>query len=446
MITKFKRTIQRVLLAILSLTRVSSEKKVSGRQVLLTFSEGIIGVKGSSTYDKFIALEKIERLWNLGLYQESILIRSQLLEKIYREFDTFRPDYSPPIYSPLFMSNVGHVPAFMMHQSLVHAGKILEVPRVLPNVRRGFGNHVAKAFNLDRIGVQQINISSDGLMQEIPSMMHMFERLDCFWTLTGFRDLYELLEESYSGRVVNQRFPLLGLSEEFSYEKSAELRRRGIYEEDRFVTVHVRPKRGDKDPRGAIFDSFEPSIRFLLSKGIKVIVIGGDQDALLNTEAILEIKGEKSFGLQTYCVANALFHLGTHSGPTELAKALGTPILQTNTTSLGRNTFTGSQFTMYLPKHILRDGHPLRLSEILDSPIAYAEELGILKSGVKMRENSPEEILRAVEEILYVISTKDKRYYDSANVSVNAIRKDFKSFVRGSFSPSFLSSNPHFNA
>jgi putative glycosyltransferase (TIGR04372 family) len=440
-----KRLIQKTAFSIIPFTRFSSEKKISYRQVLLAFSEGIVGNKGTATYKNFRQIEEIEKLWNEGLYQESVKMRMELLERIFENFDVLTSDYCPPIYSPLFTSNVGHLPIFMLHQYLVQAGKVLKSPRILPVAKQGIGGQFVDAINMEQIDVLPIRISSHGLSHEIPSIMHLFERLDCFKTRTGFRDIYELLEETYSTNLVNQDSPLLRLSEEFCHEKKLELQRVGISPEDKYITLHVRTPRGSKDPRGSTLEPFKKPIHFLLNKGYKIIQVGGNEDSSLNIKEILEIKGEKYFGLQMYCLANSFFHLGTLSGPTELAKSFGTPILQTNTTSLGRNTFTGSKYTMYLAKHYFRNERPLNLSEILDSSIAFAEEPGILKSGVKVQENSTEEILQGVEEMTHVISTKDDEYCASTDAAVNDIRKNFKSFVRGSFSPAFLASNPNFS-
>lgn len=443
-VKELKCFLQRILLMTLSSTRRGSIRFVTFRQVLLTFSEGIIGRKLNQNVDRFVLLEEIEKLWNLGKYRESVSLRSHLLEKMYMEFGVDKPDYSPPIYSPQFTSTVGHLPMFLLHQCLVQKGEILSTHRILPVMKRSVGTKFIKMFNLERLNVQSVEIESEGLTHEIPSIMHLFERLDCFKTVDGFRDIYELFEESYSGRRINQEFPILNLSEELSNEMRLNLKEKGLLQDNQFVTVHIRVPNGKLDPRGADYESFKASIQLLLRKGLQVVAVGGVNDKPIGIDGVIEIKGVESFTSQIFCLANALFHLGTQAGPTELAKSLGTPVLQTNVTSLGRNTFTGSDFTMYLAKHIFRDRHKLSLSEILNSPVAYAETLGIATSGVRVLENSSQEILQGVEDMLYVVSRKDRDFCTTPNSAVNIIRSELKSPARGNFSPSFLASNPHF--
>jgi putative glycosyltransferase (TIGR04372 family) len=151
--------------------------------------------------------------------------------------------------------------------------------------------------------------------------------------------------------------------------------------------------------------------------------------------------------LQVFAMLSSLFHIGTQSGPTSLALSLNLPVLQTNTTAIGRNMIKSNPLTTYLPKTILQRGKLLNISSIFMKNLAYCENNWLLKKNqVVFVENSPEDILNSVVIMERRVNqpTCEVKRLEEHEITVNQIRDSFNAVGYGDICPIFLENHQSF--
>ena len=101
-------------------------------------------------------------------------------------------------------------------------------------------------------------------------------------------------------------------------------------------------------------------------------------------------------------ISKAYFALSCSSGPEAAARALGTPSLLLN--SMFNTMHTNNEYDLMQPKTIIDSKNknlPLSYEEILSrGVINYSLAKEFETAGLKVEENTPSEILNAVEEML----------------------------------------------
>ena len=195
--------------------------------------------------------------------------------------------------------------------------------------------------------------------------------------------------------------------------------------------------------RGANLQDFSKAIDYLLDRHFTVIQIGDNSSQVIPKHRnVIDLTKYNDFAIQLYSLSKAKFHVGTQSGPSTLAHFLGTPVIQSNTTAIGRNLFTASEFSIYLPKKVFKEKRELALSEILSQPVAYAETLGLKKYRYILRDNSSDEILDAVIDMINLQEDRmSKTELQEVNNPVGIIQKNFKAIGKGNLAPSFIEKN-----
>ncbi len=175
------------------------------------------------------------------------------------------------------------------------------------------------------------------------------------------------------------------------------------------VTLHVRESGYLQDDnrnsyRNASIENYIPAINYLISKGFYIIRIGDrSMKCFVNPPQQLidaPFHPEYTDFFEPYFVAVSKFFIGCTSGPDSLANALGTPVLFVNA-SLGPITW-GTIEDLYVPKKIYSNKLDRYLTYeefILSSAVGFYQDDHFQLSGAEFRENSPEEILRAVKEM-----------------------------------------------
>jgi hypothetical protein len=118
--------------------------------------------------------------------------------------------------------------------------------------------------------------------------------------------------------------------------------------------------------------------------------------------------------------------------------------LITNTTSIGRNVWTSSQHSIYIPKILSRtDGRRLSFKEVLQSPDAFGElDLSQLETkGLRLQPNTSADILSGVHEMFNRIDNHVPNAATELNTAVNRVRSQFPWTSKGFFSSNFLERN-----
>jgi len=181
---------------------------------------------------------------------------------------------------------------------------------------------------------------------------------------------------------------------------------------DWFVTLHVRNSaalsRGidlrSSYGRNADISTYVPAIKRIIDLGGWVVRIGeSEPDDLPKLDKLIDFTNLKNNHdvLSTYFLAECRFLLGTSSGPLCVPPTFGKPVVMTNAPSIGRSPFYPGSIT--LPKLVQNlDGTLLTLPEMLGSKSGWSDSwlLNDVKQKLNWRNNSDDEILAAVEEML----------------------------------------------
>jgi len=386
--------------------------------------------------------EYSERIWNEGRYFDSISIKKNILENLYASQEIGGERQIAPFMSVGWGAAIGHIGslgAFVLGQ------KLNIVP---PNLRHLPVRDENSAFWIKNLFQNDVGIVSSRFgfsILENPSQWHVSERLAMVRTDTNFISLYELHESVYKdSRVASKE---IGLIIDRDYENFAklELQNLGLPDGAWFVGLHIREKSNQLDPRVANVETFYESISEIVGRGGWVIRFGADSMRPLPfMENVIDLNtnSEKSRRLHLFILAKSKFLLTTNSGPSVVAWALGTPVLQTNTLSIGRNLLSSSNGSIYLPKKFVTNtGDYCSFAQILASQEAYSEtDLREKHSqGFQLADNSEIEIFDATKDMFNFLDTG--KHLDNLSEKVNDIRKAHNAVGYGLIAPSFLREN-----
>ena len=386
--------------------------------------------------------EKSAKDWNEGRYHKSIELKRKCLEEIYscQKIDELRQ--IPPFMSIGWSAAIGHIGSlgtFVLGQRL---GLVPSAKRYLP-VKDEQSSRMIGDFLKEDLNVIPARIGFS--IFENPSQWHLSERLSMIRTHDKFISLYELHESVFSrAEVTNEE---VKLSIDLDYEETSKklLISMGMPSDSWFVGLHVREKPNPLDARVAKIENFYPSLNEVVSRGGWIIRFGTDKMKPLTIEKnVIDLCLDKleHRKLHLYIIAKAAFLLTTNSGPSVVAWALGTPVLQTNTLAIARNLLTASPGSIYLPKKYVSNGGRLNsFSEILGSLEGFAESNLKEKfdQGYKVIENSANEIQQATLDMFKFLETG--QHNQSLVAQINDIRSEHGAIGYGQIAPSFLSEN-----
>lgn len=437
------RIVTLLLVSILNY-RWGSTPRLAPRDQITTITHSEILGRFSLTNveDTYRQWEHSERLWNEGKYFKSVEIKKNLLEKIYSCQEIEGVKQVPPFLSVGWGAAIGHIGslgAFVLGQKLsIIPQNIRHLPTINDSSAEFINNFLQENVNL-------VSARHGFSILENPSQWHLSERLAVVRSNSEFISLYELHEAVYTdSRVLNQEIGIT-ISDDYQAYALAELRKLGLPDNAWFVGVHIREKPNSLDPRVAKLNTFYRSISEIVGRGGWVIRFGADKmQPLPMTENVIDlnISSAEFRKLHLYIVAKSRFLLTTNSGPSVVAWALGTPVLQTNTLSIGRNLLSSSKGSIFLPKkYIGKFGQLCSFSQILGSTEAYAETDLREKyhRGFQLLDNSENEIFQATKDMFNFLNHGESD--TQLGRIVDDIRRDNNAVGFGAISPSFLAEN-----
>jgi len=386
--------------------------------------------------------DKSEKDWNKGEYSKSVELKRNCLEYIYSHQRVGEQWQVPPFMSIGWSAAIGHIGSlgtFVLGQRL----------DVLPRAKRSLpvkdeqSSRMIRNFLDEDLSIVPARIGFS--IFENPSQWHLSERLSMIRTHENFISLYELHESVFSHPDVRNEG--IKLSIDLDYEETSKklLERMGMPSHSWFVGLHVREKPNPLDARVAKIENFYPSLHEVTSRGGWIIRFGTDKmQPLVIEKNTIDLNYDilEHRMLHLYIIAKATFLLTTNSGPSVVAWALGTPVLQTNTLAIARNILTASPGSIYLPKkYISSDSRLYSLSEILGSLEGYAETNLKEKSdlGYQIIENSANEIHQATLDMFNFL--EKGQHNQGLTLQVNDIRGEHHAVGYGQIAPSFLSEN-----
>jgi putative glycosyltransferase (TIGR04372 family) len=262
----------------------------------------------------------------------------------------------------------------------------------------------------------------------------------------GFINIYDLWEQVWSKRL-SQNFSssILNLDEFYQANAKIELEKLGLDTERNLVGIHIREEGPSDHLRNAALQSYIPAIRYLVNNGYSVVRLGSTSMSKMvtfpNFLDLTTLPNAKQ-NLHAYIFSKSSFFIGTNSGPASIPMLFNVPTLHTNSTSLAKNVLTQVPGSIYLPKNYFKiDGERMSLQQLFSSFLGYSEQnKNLLKNhGIRLVDNSEEEILYAVQEIEEKIKTQGVT--ETLNQRVKELQREHETIGYGNFSESYLKMN-----
>ncbi len=188
------------------------------------------------------------------------------------------------------------------------------------------------------------------------------------------------------------------------------LERLGVRDEDRIVTVHMREggylaSHRYHDFRNMTPTNYLPAIRHLLDAGIWVFRLGDKASSPLDIDhphlIDLPFLPEHEDYMDVYLLYRAWFAISCSSGPEGPRRAFGAPMLLINGI-LEQLSFFNPKDVIQFKRYVEMDTErPIPYREILDRGIVGMSAAAAFEaSHVRLQENTPEEILASVTEMM----------------------------------------------
>jgi len=408
---------------------------------LLKNSGVLVDHSSQNSYEISTEWEKTNKLWVDGKYNESVGARKKILEDLYKFNEINLEGYFPPALSVGFLGPIGHQALLGVHIAAQNLGILPKGTRTAIRVLQEEPKPLLDVF---QPYLNYVNYRSAPAWTELPNHWHATERLQLIRAHDGFIDLYEMIENVFTKSNPTPEKPLFNLDKNYIDYSQTELANLGLQKNDWFVGLHIRNDGPTESRRNQPVDSYIEAIDEVISRGGKVIRIGDKSMSPIPSrhgliDLVMELDARKD--LHLYVLANALFFIGTSSGPSSVPPLFGVPTLVTNTTSIGRNVLSASKNSIYIPKlHIDSKGDIVSFREVLKGSDAFGElELLQLKRiGIQLQPNSSEDIFLAVKEMFNKIENQQIAGEEEYKIQIDKIRTEIAWTSKGSFSVSFL--------
>ncbi len=214
---------------------------------------------------------------------------------------------------------------------------------------------------------------------------------------------------------------VLELSPEHGEAGRENLVRFGVPRDAWWVAIHAReagyvrdPSHRDSDQtnRNADIRTYIPAVEHIIEQGGWVIRMGDPaMSHFPKMERVIDYVHTDMFcdWMDLFLTARCRFMLGTSSGPNLLPWVFGRPVAMVNYTSPGVYADPDSSSAIYIfkPHWSDREQRLLSFVEILQSPLAFMwSDRTIATHGVRLLDNSPDEILDLTKEMFEVLGGK----------------------------------------
>jgi putative glycosyltransferase (TIGR04372 family) len=207
--------------------------------------------------------------------------------------------------------------------------------------------------------------------------------------------------------------PLIQITADERARVAAMLARNGIDPTRPIVTLHVRESGFDPasqaatELRNASIDTYRPAVAFLVAQGHQVVRLGDPSMAPLgSSESVFDYahSPDKSEMADIVLASLCSFHIGTSSGMSHVPLLFDRPVLYTNWLPFGE--YVATRRCRVLTKTVLDWAGRTVPRALCDRVFAntYAQWAFKLK-GCTVRDNTSEEILAGVREMLTAVDT-----------------------------------------
>lgn len=312
---------------------------------------------------------------------------------------------------------IGHITWLDPLVKLRELGLLSPQERVLVlSPEDGANKHYLRYWNKH---LEFLMVSKHEARQLLAIMQPITEKLSGFELKTGFSMLYEASNLAGTLWQQEKREPLLKLDAIDSRRGWEILEKWGMSPGDWFVTLHVREYnpytpnhvRVRAAPNADIY-TYIPAIQAIIDQGGRVIRIGDpSMSELPKIDGLIDYANSiyKCDWMDVFLCASCKFFIGTSSGPVTLPPSFGVPVLYTNCCGIGFSPPLGR--ALVIPKLFLsrKENRLLSFREILASPIGWTVRVPE-DDNIELRDNSPDEIQSATEEMLGLLDEGDMAF------------------------------------
>ena len=225
--------------------------------------------------------------------------------------------------------------------------------------------------------------------------------------------------------VLKKKPPLITFTKEENNLGENFLKKIGIDLNDKFVCIHSRSNsyrnENFNSVRNSSIKNLEMSCKFLNESGFKVIRVGRDEKIKFefsNNDVFDYATSElQSDLLDFFIISKCLFFVGGDSGLADVAKIFRKPIMLHNILNLKDIIhYVGDSEKVILPKKIWSRNNKkfLSFTETLNNNYSQINYEDLHKKGLELLENSEEEILQAVKEMVDYTVRGEKNKQDQS--------------------------------
>jgi putative glycosyltransferase (TIGR04372 family) len=209
---------------------------------------------------------------------------------------------------------------------------------------------------------------------------------------------------------LEKRSPLLKLDADTIARGRKVLARLGVPLDAWFVGLHARESgyhgKGDNSLqsfRNADVHSYIPAMRAVVERGGWIIRMGDrSMTPLPPMPGVIDYAHSsiKSDWMDIFLCACSRFFIGTQSGLSQVPDCFGVPTVMTNWVSLANPPWY--QGGLFIPKmfSLTTTARQLSFHEVLEAGLSFMHTPQFAKKGVTWIDNSPQEILKVVEEMM----------------------------------------------
>ncbi|MDY6783419.1 MAG: TIGR04372 family glycosyltransferase, partial [Cyanobacteriota bacterium] len=348
----------------------------------------------------------------LEYWQQCVRTQEHLAQKLGYDLQSIR------IYASEFTRNIGHIGFLDFHIKFDRLGwRSLGDQAIVwdPPHHKVANRHLLNYWN------SYIPILSDIVLPENLQLLLSYseQRL-----LTGITPVGEENLFFWTAAMAVQkrwedegRAPLLQLSEGDRDRGWHCWRELGVPEDSWFVCLHVREGgfyRQWRNPssRDANIDTYLLAIQAIVERGGWVIRMGDpSMKPLPPLERVIDYAHSevKSDWMDVFLWSQSRFSIGTDSGPFLIPSIFGVPTVLTNWVPFGLTPYYGNCIFISKRFWLKSEERYLTFEEMLAHPLGLAESSHIyMKRGIKIVENTQEEILEIVEEMIENLENRSK--------------------------------------
>lgn len=248
--------------------------------------------------------------------------------------------------------------------------------------------------------------------EELRSAMHpLAEKLTGFELKAGFATVYSAWNIAFHQWAQEKRPPLLDLDPCDEVRGRQVLKKWGVPDGSWFISLHVREYDAHTPNHSSLraapncdIETYMLAIQAIIARGGWVIRMGdSSMSRLPDMTGLIDYANspDKSDWMDVFLWAASRFFIGTSSGPLTVPHTFGVPVLYTNSCGMGFTPGLGR--AIVLPKLFYSKSKRrlLTFDEILGSPLGWT--VRIPDDDIEVRDNSPEEIRAAVEEMFNLL-------------------------------------------